>query len=173
MTGRESWSARSPTRGHSTPDVIGGPCHVGGGIMELDASRSSSAVASSTTSLTGVAGGEGGPVPAVSVRTVAGLMGLRTGQVPRVGDSITVVSAPAVTDTDRLRVARVKVSSAQPQARRSPRVGSACSAGSAPQSLRSIKGGGATLEVTPPRQLAGVAGLEPGTYGFGDRRSTN
>ena len=73
-----------------------------------------------TQSLSGVAGGEqGSPVPAVSVRTVAGLVALRTGQVPRVGDSVTVGEwRLVVTDTDRMRVARVKVSRAQQQARR-------------------------------------------------------
>src|SRR5690606_14768415 len=62
--------------------------------------------------LTGIAAGEqGGPVPSVSVRTVAGLVALRTGQVPRVGDSIIVGDWQlVVTDTDRLRVARVRVS---------------------------------------------------------------
>lgn len=46
----------------------------------------------------------------VSIRTVGGLVALRTGQVPRVGDSIVV--GPwrlAVTETDRMRAQRVDV----------------------------------------------------------------
>lgn len=46
----------------------------------------------------------------VSIRTVGGLVALRTGQVPRVGDSVVV--GPwrlAVTETDRMRAQRVEV----------------------------------------------------------------
>lgn len=65
-----------------------------------------------SSQLAGASGAEpDSPVPAVSVRTVGGLVALRTGQVPRVGDAITLGEwRLVVTDTDRLRVARVKVS---------------------------------------------------------------
>jgi len=70
--------------------------------------------------LTGVAGGEpDGLMPAVSVRTVGGLVALRTGQVPRVGDAITLGDwRLVVTDTERLRVARVKISPVPTAAKR-------------------------------------------------------
>lgn len=72
-----------------------------------------------TASQTRTANGEQGSAAPVNVRTVAGLVALRTGQVPRVGDSITVGEWQLlVTDTHRLRVARVKVSRVTPKARR-------------------------------------------------------
>lgn len=74
-----------------------------------------------TASQTRTANGEQGSAAPVNVRTVAGLVALRTGQVPRVGDSITVGEWQLlVTDTHRLRVGRVKVSRVTPKARRNP-----------------------------------------------------
>lgn len=52
-----------------------------------------------------------GPTPSVSVRTVGGLVALRTGQVPRVGDTVTIDPwLLEVTETDRMRAGRVSVS---------------------------------------------------------------
>lgn len=83
------------------------------GSLELDdLEKLIGAGAAMSSLLAGPSGAEPtGPVPAVSVRTVGGLVALRTGQVPRVGDAIVVGEwRLVVTDTDRLRVARVKVS---------------------------------------------------------------
>jgi putative hemolysin len=83
------------------------------GSLELDDLEKLIGVSGgATSSLAGSAGADPAEVaPTVSVRTVGGLVALRTGQVPRVGDAIVVDGwRLVVTDTDRLRVTRVKVS---------------------------------------------------------------
>src|SRR5690606_8712250 len=86
------------------------------GTLELDdLDRLIGSGSSLSARLAGAGHGSGGDdgdsaVPAVSVRTVGGLVALRTGQVPRVGDAINLGDwRLEVTDTDRLRAARGKV----------------------------------------------------------------
>jgi len=95
------------------------------GTLELDdLDRLIGSGSSLSARLAGAGHGSGGDdgdsaVPAVSVRTVGGLVALRTGQVPRVGDAINLGDwRLEVTDTDRLRVARVKVSKPGAKGRR-------------------------------------------------------
>jgi len=78
------------------------------GSLELD--DLATLIGMDTSELPSGAAGAADAAHAVSIRTVGGLVALASGQVPRVGDSITVGAwRLVVTETDRMRVLRVEV----------------------------------------------------------------